>query len=113
LGSYDCSASAFEKALSLLPPELSTQEKTLKKQCEEGLALVQETIDRLRHQKNDSFSRMPAGQVKMDEFPWNRAETMMDDLVSSQNPNSSVCDDADGLQNLPSVEIFLNQGMDH
>lgn len=31
----------------------------------------------------------------MEEMPWNRASTMMDELVSSQNPNSSVRDHID------------------
>jgi hypothetical protein len=92
LGSYDQSASAFEKAISLLPLELSAQEKTLKKQCEEGLGSVRETMDRLRQQDDDSFTRVPVGEVKMDEMPWNRASTIMDELISSQNPDSSVRD---------------------
>ena len=97
MGSYDQSASAFEKALSLLPSanELSGSENTLKKQCEEGLGSVRETMNRLRQQDDDSFTRIPAGQVEADEFPWNRAMAMMDELVSSRNPNSSVCDDTD------------------
>jgi len=92
LGSYDRSASAFEKALSLLPAQLSAQEKTLKKQIEEGLESVREAVGRLRRQDDDSFTRIPVGQINMEEMPWNRASTMMDELVSSQNPDSSVRD---------------------
>lgn len=65
--------------------------KRLKKQCEEGLATIRETITRLRHQENDSFTRIPVGEVNMDEFPWNRALAILDEFVSTRNSNSSVC----------------------
>jgi tetratricopeptide (TPR) repeat protein len=95
LGSYDESLAAFEKALSLISPKPSASEITLKKQCEEGLGSVRDTISMLCKQDNDSFARVPIGQVKPDEFPWNRAMTMMDELVATRNPDSSVCNDTD------------------
>ena len=90
LGSYNRGTSAFETALSLLPAVPSAAEKTLKKQCEEGLAAIRETIIRLRHQENDSFTRIPVGEVNMDEFPWNRARQYCMNL-SRLVTNSSVC----------------------
>lgn len=79
-GSYNRGTCAFETALSLLPAEPSAAEKTLKKQCEEGLAAIQETITRLRHQENDSFTCIPVDEVNMDEFPWNRAPAILMNL---------------------------------
>lgn len=91
MGSWTQSASAYEKALSLLPEECSAPETTLKKQCEAGLEAVRETLNRLATQKDDSFIRVPIDQVKTYELPWSRAVTMMDELVSAENPDSSVC----------------------
>jgi tetratricopeptide (TPR) repeat protein len=119
VGSWAPSESAYEKALSLLPGECSAQEKTLKKQCEDGLKFIRETLNRLSKQENDSFVRVPAGEVKIDELPWHRAVTMMDELESTKNPNSSAWvimnahrEFAEGVELMKRTRFVVNVGWD-
>lgn len=81
---------AYNKALSLFPPEVSAAEKTLKKQCKEGVAIAQETHNRLLKQARESqTSNAPASGINLDSemLPWNRALR----LRELPDPKSSVC----------------------
>jgi hypothetical protein len=90
------SISAYKKALSLLPPELTAMEKTLKKQYKLGIDASQEAHNRVLRELDESYTcSAPAKglQPNSELCPWNRAVKLLSEAVPplSYDRNSSVC----------------------